>query len=34
MNKLLMLLLLIVTPVWAAAPFTAEQEVRIKRADP
>ncbi|MBE0151865.1 DsbA family protein, partial [Serratia fonticola] len=30
MNKLLMLLLLIVTPVWAAAPFTAEQEVRIK----
>jgi protein-disulfide isomerase len=25
-----MLLLLIVTPVWAAAPFTAEQEVRIK----
>ncbi|WP_447877489.1 DsbA family protein [Serratia fonticola] len=30
MNKLLMLLLLIVTPVWAAAPFNAEQEVRIK----
>lgn len=30
MNKLLMLLLLIVTPVWAAAPFTSEQEVRIK----
>ncbi|MGF6192138.1 DsbA family protein [Serratia sp. 2723] len=30
MNKVLMLLLLIVTPVWAAAPFTAEQEVRIK----
>lgn len=30
MNKFLMLLLLIVTPVWAAAPFTAEQEVRIK----
>ncbi|MDU3888689.1 MAG: DsbA family protein, partial [Serratia liquefaciens] len=30
MKKLLMLLMLMVTPVWAAAPFTPEQEVRIK----
>ncbi|TQI81460.1 protein-disulfide isomerase [Serratia fonticola] len=30
MKKLLILLMLIVTPVWAAAPFTAEQEARIK----
>lgn len=30
MKKLLILLMLMVTPVWAAAPFTAEQEVRIK----
>ncbi|CAI0837748.1 DsbA family protein [Serratia ficaria] len=30
MKKLLVLLMLIVTPVWAAAPFTPEQEQRIK----
>lgn len=30
MKKLLILLMLIVTPVWAAAPFTVEQEARIK----
>ncbi len=30
MKKLLILLMLIVAPVWAAAPFTAEQEARIK----
>lgn len=30
MKKLLMLLMLIVAPVWAAAPFTADQEARIK----
>lgn len=30
MKKLLMLLMLIAVPVWAAAPFTPEQELRIK----
>ncbi|MFC0225330.1 DsbA family protein [Serratia aquatilis] len=30
MKNFLILLMLIVTPVWAAAPFTAEQEARIK----
>ncbi|QUY48327.1 thioredoxin domain-containing protein [Serratia plymuthica] len=30
MKKLLMLLMLIAAPVWAAAPFTPEQELRIK----
>ncbi|NWA72537.1 DsbA family protein [Serratia proteamaculans] len=30
MKKLMILLMLIATPVWAAAPFTPDQEVRIK----
>ncbi|WP_426816846.1 DsbA family protein [Winslowiella sp. 2C04] len=31
MKKLMILLLLVATPLWAAAPFTAEQEARIKQ---